>query len=257
MFFHFFVRQYRAALFPGRIPVSQADHPLDAAIPFTPKQVTVYLTFISFWVRSLGFLLRTYRKEAFGPVRDFISAMSEIYRLAGEVYRRNLSTTFRPRSIANSRFLLIHLFDPHLMCIPSLHVLVVTLTYTRFRDIVRTMGGGERLSSQIEEARESALRITESVLYVKQHSINCVAASLYMMTRFDPRLFPQEEARCFVSELFIHEDIPSQADRVRITAFIGERYDRFISEGSAASSWEDPLLDFLRQMPPAQPPAVS
>ncbi|MDR2518614.1 MAG: hypothetical protein LBD13_04280 [Spirochaetaceae bacterium] len=252
IFSHFFALQYGAALFPGRIPVSKADHPLDAAIPFTPRWVAVYLDFIHFWVRCLGFLLRTYRQAVFSLARDFIGAVTEIYRLAGRVYRKNLSTTSRPRRIANCRFLLIYLFDPHLMCIPSLHVLMVILTYTRFRDIVQAMGDEARFASLIEEVRQQALRITESVLYVKQHSINCVAASLYMMTRLNPRLFPQEEARRFVSELFIHQSPPCAVDRERIAGYIQELYSRFLAEGNAGS-WEAPLLAFLASKRGAAP----
>ena len=63
-----------------------------------------------------------------------------------------------------------------------------------------------------------------------------------MMTRLDPRLFPQDEARGFVSELFIHEAVPEE--RERIIAYIQALYDRFIAVG-ADGPWEAPLLGFL------------
>jgi hypothetical protein len=78
IFYNFFFRQYRAALLPGRIPVSSVDHPLDLKIPFTPSWVTIYLDFVAFWLRMLSFLLRRYKRRAFGAVREFIVSMGEL-----------------------------------------------------------------------------------------------------------------------------------------------------------------------------------
>lgn len=245
IFYNFFFLQYKAALMPGRIPISPVDHPLDTKIPFIPQQVTIYLGFISFWVRMLGFLLRTYRSRGITEAADFISSMERLYTFAAKVYSKNLSTTDRPRYLAHPQFILIHVMDPHLMCIPSLHVMVVIRTYTKFRDIICSLGDEERFAPQIEEMRLGALGITEAILYVKQHSINCVAAAMYAMTRFDPRLFPQEEARAFSSRLFIHAEVLNAEDSTSIRNHIAELYARFFEEGNKTGSWEEPLLAFL------------
>jgi hypothetical protein len=211
--------------------------------------VAVYLDFVAFWVRMLGFLLDRYPRRAREPVRRFIVTMGELYAFASEVYAKNLSTTRRPRCYGRPRFALIHLVDPHLMCIPSLHVMVVIRTYTVFRRILGSLGEAEARAPEIEELRRGALAITEAILYVKQHSVNCIPAAMYAMTRFDPSLFPPEEAEDFVSRLF--EGPRSPENREAIREHIITLYRRFVREGDSAPSWKDPLLAFLAAQPAA------
>ena len=44
---------------------------------------------------------------------------------------------------------------------------------------IAVISGGK---SKTMEKRLEALKITETILFVKQHSVNCIAASLYFMT---------------------------------------------------------------------------
>ena len=243
--YNFFYLQYKAALFPGRIPVSDVDHPLDAEIPFIPSWVKIYLDFIPFWIRIIGFLLRTYKKDAIKPAADFIDAMSRTYQVAAEVYQKNLSTTERPRYLAKPRFVIIHATDPHLMCIPSLHVMVVVRAYTKFQDIINKRGDAERFSAQTEEIKQGAIKITEAILYIKQHSINCVGASLYAMSKFDPPLLPFAEAEDFTSKLFLNEKNPDFETSEKVRKHIIDLYSKFLAEGENASSWDKPIMDFL------------
>jgi len=247
IFKHFFFPQSRAAFLPGAIPVSRADHPLDSKIPFLPGKVDIYLDFVAFWIRSTGFLLRTFGRRALEPVRIFLETMGLVYAWAAEVYRKNLSTTDRPFYIGKPRFLLIHAVDPHLMCIPSLHVMVVIRTYTLFRDIIKTLGEETRFTPQAEELRRGAIAITEAVLYVKQHSVNCIPAAMYAITRFDPRLFPPDEAELFLSQVFGKVKIPDEKDSDEIRRHILTLYRRFLAQGEA--EWTKPLFDFLNELP--------
>ncbi|MDR2103010.1 MAG: hypothetical protein LBP42_02785 [Treponema sp.] len=246
--YYFFFFQYKAALFPGRIPTAQADHPLDKRIPFQPRQVNIYLDFIAYWVRLAGFLLRRYRRRGLGPVEGLIDSMGKLYAFAGQVYAKNLSTTNRPRYLARPRFVLIHAADPHLLCIPSLHVMVVIRAYTQFRAILRSLGDEEELAPRITAAEQGALAITEAILFVKQHSINCIAAAMYAMSSFDRELFPPAEGERFISPLFSSQPALFPADRKIITDYIIALYRRFLREG-ADRPWEAPLLDFLRSLP--------
>jgi hypothetical protein len=199
--------------------------------------------------------------------------MGELYAFAAEAYQNNFSTTDRPFYIARPRFFLIHLVDPHLMCIPSLHVMVVIRTYTQFAAILRSLGETERCSAQIEEMKQGALAITQAILLVKQHSVNCVAAALYAMTCLDGEMFPPEEAEAFTSLIFsdpppaasvqLHRLPPNYrlrpcmaprtklpaADVVEIRTHIINLYRLFLAEGKTARNWVEPLLRFMRQMP--------
>jgi hypothetical protein len=284
IFYNFFFCQYRAALFlrerssrgkargrvqprargkaRGKIPVSRVDHRLDAKIPFNPDWIAVYLDFAAFWIRILGFLLKRYRERAEPGLRDFLDSMGRLYAFAGQVYGKNLSTTKRPFYIRRPRFLLIHVFDPHLMCVPSLHVMVVIRAYTKFAELAASLepeeGGNDDITARIRAVKRRAQDITEAILYVKQHSVNCVAAAMYAMTRFEGRLFPPKEAEDFLAGIFNagrKEDSLVSGRRGRVNAgegaeirsYIGALYSRFLAEG-AASPWEKPLLDFLRPL---------
>jgi len=283
IFRNFFFSQSRHAFFPSRVPVSKVDHPLDRKLPFDPSWITVYMDFSPYWIRVLAFLLRNYGSRSFGAAREFISSMGRLYAFAATVYRKNLSTTDRPFYVAHPKFFVIHLTDPHLMCIPSLHVMVVIHAYTKFAAILRSLGEAENRATQIEEMRNGALAICQSILFVKQHSVNCIGASIYAMTRFDPELFPPEEAEAFCSRLL--ERIPSAivpqvgclkvplprsgcemgdcntcplaAPRTKlpegvaaeIRAYITDSYRRFSEEGKTAESWDEPILNFLWQSP--------
>ena len=249
IFRHFFLAQYRAAFLPGLIPVSRADHPLDVRIPFWPGKVTIYLDFVAFWIRCLGFILRVHGRRGLEPARHFIETMGQVYGQAAEVYQKHLSTTDRPFYIAHPRFLPIHGLDPHLMCIPSLHVMVVIRTYTAFRKIFETLAR-EDTAPLSEELYWGAIAITEAVLYIKQHSVNCLPAAMYSMTSFDPGLFPPEEVERFTADLFINENVPGKEDAEEIRQHILFLYRRFLAEGKTAENWTKPLLDFLKELPP-------
>jgi hypothetical protein len=245
IFNNFFYLQYRAVLFPKKIKISQVDHPLDNEIPFTPSWVDIYMDFSPFWIRSQAFLAKSFGKTANPYIDDFIHRISELYEFAGTVYKQNLSTTRRPFYLGKPGFVSIHIFDPHLMCIPSLHVMVVILTYTRLRQILDSLGAGEKYAYEIESVRRHAIDITESILYVKQHSINCIAAALYAMTCYDEQLFPVSEARDFVDALFIESGPIPAASRSAIKNHIFNLYTSFLEAKLKSGSWEQPLLDFL------------
>ena len=212
----------------------------------------------------IAFFLRRYGRRVYAPVKDLITSMGNLYAHAAEVYRKNLSTTSRPFYIARPRFLMIHLCDPHLMCIPSLHVMIVAYTYKKFSEIIRRMGDDKKYASQITELKQGALAISQAVFFVKQHSINCIPAALYAVTSFDAQLFPEKEAEDFIRLLFSpppqRGDVPVNCrihpasapltkipfeDQEKIKSHILLLYHRFIEEGKNASSWKAPILKFL------------
>ena len=246
IFRNFFFLQYKGALFLKRYLVSQVDHSLDEKIPFKPDKVEIYLDFIFFFIRAMGFLLRRFGLRSKGYVKNAIESIGALYAKAGEVYVKNYSTTKRPRYLARFRFLVIHVFDPHLMCIPSLHVMVVIRAYTQFQAILENLREEGDNASQIDEVRLGALAITEAVLYIKQHSVNCISAAMYAMTRFDDS-FPAKEAESFVQGLFRNAQDISAKDAEEIRDHIWSLYLHFLNQETPA--WEKPLLDFLETLP--------
>jgi hypothetical protein len=251
----FFLPQHRALLFPKRIPVSQADHPLDNRIPFNPRWVNIYLDFVAFWIRIIGFLFAYYGKNRTNPAFEFVQSIEKLYIFAAQVYRKNFSTTRRPRYLKGIRFFLIHMTDPHLMCIPSLHVMIVIRVYTTFRRILVSMNDQNRYAEELASVKRQALNITQAILYVKQHSVNCISAAMYAMSRFEPDLFPPEEAEIFIEGLFSSRgglpegDTVKEEDIPEIRGHIVRLYRRFVEEGKNAEHWTEPLLDFLSSLP--------
>ncbi|MCL2608831.1 MAG: hypothetical protein FWD94_02880 [Treponema sp.] len=279
---NFFLAQFRAAFLPGRIPVSRVDHPLDRRIPFAPQWIGVYLDFIKFWIRMLTFLMLRFGRRAFPATAEFLLCMGRLYAFAAEVYRQNLSTMERPLYLARARFLPLRLLDPHLMCVPSLHVMVAVFSYVKFEAMLGRLGDPEIYRGQVAQARRGALAISRSVLFVKQHSVNCIGASLYAVARFAPELFPRERALDFCSCLFQeagpsplpwldcihvtegpacnsgncrkcplavpHTPLPPD-DAAEIKAHIAAAYLGLADAGKTAKSWEEPILSFLQKMP--------
>ena len=183
----FFALQFAVKLGLRRVPVVDVDHPLDARIPFTPERIATYLDFISFWIRPLGWIARHHGPRAFVThgVR-FLGLIDRCYREAAEVYRAGMTTTRRPRYY-RGRFLAIHLFDPHLLCVPSLHVMIVVLAWTQYRRAFAELGVPDADRSALTtELFDGAVDIAVSVLFIKQHSVNCLPAALYAMTRITP-----------------------------------------------------------------------
>jgi hypothetical protein len=125
--------------------------------------------------------------------------------------------------------------------------MVVIRTYTLFRKMIAALGEETRFAAQAEELYRGALAITAAVLYVKQHSVNCIPAAMYAMTRYDPALFPPEEAERFASDIFGGEEMAADVS-LEIRGHILSLYRRFLAEGEERS-WKEPLLKFLKELP--------
>ena len=259
--YKFFLFQYCAAHFL-RLPVSRVDNALDDVIPFNPGFVRIYLDFTAFWIRIAGFLSIGYGKKGRRYAADFISSITNLYSFTFQIYRKNLSTTARPLYKKGFHFRLIHLVDPHLMCIPSLHVMLVAHSYAAFRYYLRCLGETETQRMLEEKVFNGALAITEAVLYVKQHSINCIAATFYTMNCFNSQLFTIADAEKFMYSLFKDKtinDIPKEYvpyysepfvcpdDIVLLRDFILNLYRHFTEKNN--DDWTVPIFEFLKTFP--------
>ncbi|MDR1469715.1 MAG: hypothetical protein LBT00_10525 [Spirochaetaceae bacterium] len=256
---NFFRLQRRAHRQPGLVPVANVDHPLDEAIPFRPGWAMIYHDFSAFWVRTAACLARSVSPLA---ASDFIDSVGTLYVAAAEVYFRHLSTTTRPRYFGNIGCIVIQLFDPHLFCVPSLHVLVCVHTWIKARHLLEKHGISHTEKAYIEKLFRRAVLITESILYMKQHSVNCIPAALYAMHCFEPALFTRKETQAFTQALFADErnaEIPHETrEHIRLhieticAAFMRER-EHLLSIGN--DDWTIPLITFLKNYrPPSKTP---
>lgn len=248
----FFLPQFENLVFRRR-PVANVDHPLDPSVPFDPSYVGKYTDFVRLWMGTFFKLDRLYGPRAEEEIGDFLDAIRSLYAEAGTVYKAVHSTTTRPSRNCNLHFAIIHAFDPHLECVPSLHVMLVVSNWLLAAEIVEALGfdraeglGPDEVLGWLGCLRDEALAITESVLLVKQHSINCIGASLFYLKRRFPR-FGERETAAFMADLFSSGSIePDTAEALRSTALglcasLEKDFARHPSRG-----WQGPILDFLR-----------
>lgn len=241
----FFGYQFQTVLNRKIRPVVNVDHPLDKEIPFDPGAVKLYLTFTAYWMKAAGFLLKKEGPAIVPALVRFIDDLNRAYWSAGEVYRRCQSTTERPAVQANFRFVVIHLFDPHLHCVPSLHVMVVGYVSYMFSKLVREEAADpEGYRKELDYVYRNSVDIIDSVLFVKQHSVNCLPAGIFMLSSLFPE-FADQWADPFLDDIMKqHEqDLPAAA---AINQYCRRLYSDFVTaEQEEGKSAPEVLLDFL------------
>lgn len=235
----FFVLQFAARLGLRRIPVVSVDHPLDATVPFRPESVGVYLDFIAFWIRPLADVRRRFGASAqLRAAIAFMDLVRRCYAEAAGVYRQTLSTTRRPRHL-KGRFLTIHAFDPHLMCVPSLHVMIVVATWVFHRRLDADLGA---------RVFPGAAAIAESVLLVKQHSVNCIPAALYALGHLMPGDLSEADVEAFVAALFADDAAVAPSDAAAIREHVWSLWQSLQADGANDATWQPAVLRFLARL---------
>ncbi|GMO50438.1 MAG: hypothetical protein Ta2G_07970 [Termitinemataceae bacterium] len=242
----FFILQQKAVMNPKKYKVTNVDHPLDSFIPFDSSYADIYMDFSPFWIRCQVFLLEKFGKNAVAHIKEFIFSLIELYNKAAEIYVCNFSTTTRPSSKDCMTVRFIHKVDPHLMCIPSLHIIVVTWTYIKMNAILKDLNCCREYDEDIAYLKTHALKIADSVLYMKQHSINCIPAALYLLTCFDPVLVQKEEALDFIDKMLNDSTDINPEKITAIRAYMKNLYITFLNQNEVSDDWKIPLLDFLR-----------
>ncbi|GMO20715.1 MAG: hypothetical protein Pg6A_07550 [Termitinemataceae bacterium] len=234
----FFLPQFRARFKKNKM-LAQVDHPLDDTIPFDVSWVDIYMDFSPFWIRSQAALLQRFKKKAIPLVIDFIEALAGLYTVAAGIAKVSFSTTKRPRYYKKLKFALIHIFDPHLMCVPSLHVMVVLFTALRFEKQLSALGCETEFTDERSFVYKHALGITESILYVKQHSVNCIPIALWTMHSLDNLLYNDEEIARFYNKLFL--------ERPDVQSHIVTFYNKLKNESQGAKDWRECIFAFLSE----------
>ncbi len=242
----FFIPQFQGRFKLRKRPVVWVDHPLDEKVPFRPQHVAIYLSFTHFWIKSIYFLYREFGSRAIPAIVTFIKDLIYLYEESAEVYRRVQSTTNRPHHYGGFYFKVIHLLDPHLHCIPSLHVGVVGLTYLSIHRLIDQFAERpEEYRAEKEYLWKRAVLITESILFIKQHSVNCVAAGLYALSSHTYG-YTREDSHRVIDALFTGEGNTLE-DSQELREYIRRLYDHFLHKRSLLEG-ERPsavLVDFL------------
>ncbi len=245
---NFFFIQQKQKFKITHIPVVHVDHKLDEQIPFVPAKVKTYLDFVWFIARTMDFLFSKLEKEkAVLALAEFEKFITKLYKEAGTIYSKTLTTTDRPRYFASPRFIIIHAFDPHLLCVPSLHVAIVAGTWAFVRKILKSTEMNEfEIQEILDEIYFGAIKISESVLYVKQHSINCVTAALYFLTAINEKnFFSEKDAENFIEKLFQDAMDIFPSDVQEIHEYMKKMYKGLLKDSKKAENWQAPIFGWL------------
>lgn len=245
----FFIDQFayrlRLSFRPDSAPaVRNIEHPLDAVVPVRYGTVSVYLTFVKLWISALSYLRRRIGPSFDADIAAFLVDMERCYADAASVYGRCLSTTRRPSRPPSPRFAMIYAADPHLFCVPSLHVLVVCYTYKRLDDLLRARGALETFRPEMDAVRARAVAITESILYVRQHSVNCIPTALAMLSVILPS-YDEAEARSFLSALFTADPDVSEGGRAEALSYMLGLYGRMTQAGNGKDAVYGAIAGFV------------
>jgi len=245
--FFFDQYRYRFRLRPdstNKPEIRNVEHPLDAFIPVRYESIGLYLTFIQLWISSISYLRRCLGWSFNTDISEFLAGLRRCYLDASTVYGQCLSTTRRPAEAPSLRYAFVYAVDPHLFCVPSLHVLVVCYTYKKLEGLLRARDDLELFRPEFEAVKARALAITESILYVRQHSVNCIPTALSMLSVILPS-YDELEARAFLSGLFKNDDDISEAHRNEALAYMLELYDRVAGNGLQPAERYGAIVDFL------------
>ena len=220
----------------GKIPL---DTELDAGIPFDPTWLPCYLGFVRLWAGSLGWLHCRFGDRALPEMEGFLEGMGSLFHEARRVFSEQDSTmasrpgcwptragTERRRlpGMPSLNWLLIQLADRNSFCFPSLHVMIVRFNAVRMAAILdRLREPGQDFSAEKAFLEDRALRIVESIVHVKQHSLSDIPAGLFLLSNMEgtgghPPVTAGDDAR-FLERLFPGAD-------ARPRAFLIALYDR-------------------------------
>ena len=246
----FFWLQFSVKLGLRKIPVLPVDNALDKKVPFNPLKVPIYLDFIHFWVRPMVFIINKFgTKNAVPYCAKFFAIIDKSYQEAARIYSFRMSTTDRPMCKVDKsvqrHFNTIRTVDPHYLCVPSLHIAIVVLAYTFFRQTFKELEmNNEEQDFYNAELYRGALDIAETVLYVKQHSVNCIPAALFMMTNLIPEYFTPEDARIFINDLFKDCTDIQPEDKINIHNHIKNMYENLLQE-KGDNDWTEPVKNWI------------
>jgi hypothetical protein len=244
----FFFPQFQTVFSGKDRHIVRVDGDLDRKIPFVESEIYEYLSFTSHWISALSWALEEFGPAAKKDIRGFIRDLANLHARSVEIYRKVQSTTSRPRVPLNPRYWILYFADPHIHCIPSLHVSEMALTYLRTKEMIQKHGGpGEGYALTLERFFRKEVAVIESVLYTKQHSLNCIASGLFFLSAVYPE-FDDGHAYMFIDALF-RESNGRIYEPEKLRTYIRRQYDGFMRQYRGGHDYRRVLVDYLYEFP--------
>ena len=242
----FFIPMYLRKIHVIHTPIKHVDHELDEKVPFRPEYIKIYLDFVNYWIRPLAMLVKRFGTfKGSRLAAEFLRYIKLAYLEAFKVYSHTMTTTYQPECNLKA-IKRLRRADPHYMCVPSLHISIVCLTISFYKMLFeREAFTAKEKEKWYSEIYNHGVKIAETVLYLKQHSVNCIPSALYMMSYIAPELFTPEDAVDFINKLFENATDISKQDRERIIVHIQFMYERLLLEGTQTNDWTEPVKRWL------------
>lgn len=244
----FFCLQHLQKFHITKRPVINVETDIDDKIPFSPSYISTYLGFVGFFIRPMDMIKKRlgYRKAA-PYLCLYLKFLSNIYNHASAIYRYCMTTTTRPKYYKTHKFRTIHFFDPHLLCVPSIHVAISAGSYAWYKQLFKTgIIPAEEAEMRLEEIKKQAVEIVESVLFVKQHSVNCIPIALYMLSStMSKSFFNIQDSINFIDCLFVDRPEISESVRKEIIEHFYYLYERTLLESKYSADWEECIRHWL------------
>lgn len=244
----FFLLQLGQKIHLTRRPVVNVETDIDDKIPFLPEHVQAYLGFVSYFIKPMDMMKNQLGfRKAIPYLCLYLKFLTKIYHNAASIYRFSMTTTTRPKYYKSHKFLTIHFFDPHLLCVPSIHVAMSAGVAAWFRQCFKTGAFPEEDAKlYLEELNENATQIVESVLFIKQHSVNCIPIALYMLSStMSKSFFSAQDASNFIEGLFAKTPEISPQVRHEIIEHFYYMYERTLLESRFSSDWQNCIRHWI------------
>jgi hypothetical protein len=243
------LRTYLLPQFGARARARVAlDMDLDHAVPFDDTWLECYLGFVRLWQGSLGWLYMRFGKRALPEMLAFVEGLETLFQEARKVFAvRDSTLASRPGPRPRFLSLLLHAADRNSFCFPSLHVMIVRYNALALAGAVARLAPDADHSPELAFLEERALRIVESIVHVKQHSVSDIPAGLFLLQSLGgagavPAVGREGDLR-FLEALFLQPGHGENGDRLR--AFMARLYHRLHGACDSGRSPHDALVDFL------------
>jgi hypothetical protein len=121
---------------------------------------------------------------------------------------------------------------------------VVGFTYSRISRLIQELADDPaQYQPEIDYLWRQTILITDSILFIKQHSVNCVSAGLFTLTSNNYG-FSEQQAHKVIDAMFTGEgNTLDAAEELRV--YIRSLYEYFLKENRTKSSARV-LVDFLK-----------
>ena len=223
--------------------------PIDSKIPFEPKELPVYISFVGLWISGVNFLKKEFGKGASADIGKFVTDLAALYPEAAEIFR-NAQTSFERTGDGGLKFKILRAVDASKNAAPSLHVEVAAHTCYRIADIIDAHAKNPADYESIKELYfRKVVEILESVLLVKQHVVMDIGVGLAVLSGRD-KLFTADRAEKMVNAMFEKNSYGMDPETVRkIHTVILEIYDKVTKKITAAPSTPLPevIVGYLKE----------